>query len=79
LTEYRIECVQTVANSAERRRRIGRVYALLCDIARRAGEEATADGGDPGQEAPSAASTSDASRCQYQFTPKPARAQAAEG
>lgn len=62
-------------SNAELRARLGRVYRLLLEIARR---KETADGDDPGREAPSAASTSDTSRCQYQFTPKLARAQIAE-
>jgi len=72
----RIECVQTLVDAAERRRRIGQVYKLLWEIGRR---KETADDSNPGREAPSAASTSDASRCQHQFTPELARAQVAKG
>ena len=52
MNEYRIECVQTVADSGERRRRTMRVYALLLEIARR---KETADGGEAGNPEPSAA------------------------
>ena len=48
--------------------RLGRVYTLLLTLARRAEEMTTADGGDPGREAPSAASTGDASRCRLECT-----------
>jgi hypothetical protein len=53
LTDYRIELVETVVDPAERRRRIGRVYSLLLDIARR---KETADRESSGGDTQSAAS-----------------------
>lgn len=77
MAEYTVTLQRSPAiTDAEARRRWAHVFRLLLQIAE---ERATADGDDPSREAPSAASTSDASRCQHQFTPKLARAQVAEG
>jgi len=48
-TDYRIDCIRTVADPQDRRRRLSRVYALLLAISERRGTDDQADVGDQNQ------------------------------
>ena len=77
MSEYSITLERSPGLSdGEIRARLSRVYRLLLQLAEK---RATADGDSPGREAPSAVSTSDASRCRLECTMESARAQVAEG